>query len=98
MDFTPIPGPDYPGRTVAYTGTAGTTASWPAGPKGVLVWCSTAAYVEVGDGVTATTASTPIPANREMTFAVPSNGATFVVSAIQVATGGDLYARPMGGV
>jgi hypothetical protein len=98
MELTPLSGPDYPARLVAYTGTAGTTASWPAGPKGVWVYCTTDAYVEVGDGVTATTSSTPLPANWPVTIAVPSNGATFVVSAVQVTTGGNLLVRPMGGV
>jgi len=52
----------YPGRTVSYTGTAGSTSTWQAGPQGVVVWATTPCYVVVGEGVTATTSSTPIPA------------------------------------
>lgn len=84
--------------TVAYTGTAGNTDPWPSGPNAVLVYCTTAAYVKVGVGVTATVASTPLPANTVAIFSVPNpDGAPWRVSAIQIATGGDLYAKPMGG-
>ena len=86
----------YPGRTVSYTGTAGSTATWQAGPQGVVVWCTTAAYVVVGEGVTATTASTPIPANTPIPFTVPQGtGAPWRVSAIQVGSNGALYAKPI---
>lgn len=86
----------YPGRTVNYTGTAGSTATWQAGPQGVVVWCTTAAYVVVGEGVTATTASTPIPANTPIPFIVPQGtGAPWRVSAIQVGSNGALYAKPI---
>jgi hypothetical protein len=86
----------YPGRTVAYTGTAGSTATWQSGPQGVVVWCTTAAYVVVGEGVTATTSSTPIPANTPIPFIVPQGtGAPWRVSAIQVGSNGNLYAKPI---
>ena len=86
----------YPGRTVAYTGTAGSTATWQSGPQGVVVWCTTAAYVVVGEGVTATTSSTPIPANTPIPFIVPQGtGAPWLVSAIQVGSNGNLYAKPI---
>lgn len=86
----------FPGRTVSYTGTAGSTATWPAGPQGVVVFATTAAYVTVGEGVTATTAATPLPANVPVVFAVPQGtGAPWRVSAIQVASGGDIYCKPV---
>jgi len=86
----------FPARTAAYTGTAGSTATWDAGPQGVVVWCSSDAYVAVGEGVTATTNSTPIPANTPVPFLVPQGtGAPWRVSAIQVSTGGTVYAKPI---
>ena len=86
----------FPGRTVAYTGTAGSTATWQAGPQGVVVWSTTAAYVVVGEGATATTASTPIPPNTPIPFIVPQGtGAPWRVSAIRVGSDGDLYAKPI---
>lgn len=86
----------YPGRTVAYTGTAGSTATWQAGPQGVVVWSSTPAYIAVGEGATATTASTPIPAFTPIPFIVPQGtGAPWRVSAIRVGADGDVYAKPI---
>lgn len=86
----------YPAKTVAYTGTAGSTGTWNAGPQGVVVFATTACYVTVGEGVTATTASTPIPANTPIPFKVPNGtGAPWRVSAIQIASGGDVYAKPI---
>lgn len=86
----------YPGRTVAYTGTAGSTATWQSGPQGVVIWSTTPAYVVVGEGVTATTSSTPIPAFTPIPFIVPQGtGAPWLVSAIRVAASGDVYAKPI---
>jgi len=86
----------YPGRTVAYTGTAGSTSTWQAGPQGVVVWATTPCYVVVGEGVTATTSSTPIPAYTPIPFIVPQGtGAPWRVSAIRVADSGDIYAKPI---
>ena len=86
----------YPAYTASYTGTAGSTSTWNPGPEGVVVWSTTAAYVKVGEGVTATTADTPIPANTPIPFVVPSGtGAPWRVSAIQVASGGSVYAKPI---
>ena len=85
----------FAGKTVAYTGTAGNTATFQNGPNAVLVFCTTAAYVKVGVGVTATTSSTPLPANTPIIMAVPvGTGAPWRVSAIQIASGGDVYAQP----
>jgi hypothetical protein len=86
----------YPGRTVAYTGTAGSTSTWQAGPQGVVVWATTPCYVVVGEGVTATTSSTPIPAYTPIPFIVPQGtGAPWRVSAIRVTDSGDIYAKPI---
>lgn len=92
----PLMDSTFTARSVAYTGTAGSTGTWPAGPQGVLVWSTTDAYIRVGEGVTATTADTPIPAFTPIPFFVPpGTGAPFRVSAIQVAAGGTVYAKPM---
>ena len=86
----------YPSYNVAYTGTAGSTTAWNPGPEGVVVWSTTAAYIRVGEGVTATTADTPIPANTPIPFIVPKGtGAPWRVSAIQVGSAGTVYAKPI---
>ena len=87
---------EYPAFSAAYTGTAGSTSAWAPGPEGVVVWSTTAAYIRVGEGVTATTADTPIPANTPIPFIVPNGtGAPWRVSAIQVGSGGTVYAKPI---
>ena len=92
----------YGAKSVAYTGTAGTTLEWPPGAQGVLVWCTSDAYIRVGVGATATTADTPIPAGTPIPFTVPpfssglnGTGGPWVVSAVQIATAGTLYAKPI---
>ena len=83
-------------QNASYTGTAGSTTGWNAGPQGVLVWCTSDAYVRVGEGVTATSADTPLPANTPVPFTVPpGTGAVWRVSAIQISAGGTLYAKPI---
>jgi hypothetical protein len=94
--LNPLNDATFTARTASYTGTAGSTGTWPAGPQGVVVWSTTAAYVRVGEGVTATTADTPIPANTPIPFKVPGGtGAPWRVSAIQVTGGGTVYAKPI---
>ena len=94
--LNPLADANYPAYSVSYTGTAGSTTAWPAGPQGVVIWSTTAAYVQVGEGVTATTSSTPIPANTPIPFIVPQGtGAPWRVSAIQIASGGTVYAKPI---
>ena len=94
--LNPLDDATFTARTASFTGTAGSTGTWPAGPQGVVVWSTTAAYVRVGEGVTATTADTPIPANTPIPFKVPGGtGAPWRVSAIQVASGGAVYAKPI---
>lgn len=86
----------YPAYSVAFTGTAGSTTAWPSGPDGVVVWCTTDAYIRVGEGVTATTSDMPIPANTPIPFIVPDGtGAPWRVSAIRVSADGTLYAKPI---
>lgn len=92
----PLNDAGFAAQSVAYTGTAGSTTGWNAGPQGVLVWSTTDAYIRVGNGVTATTADTPLPANTPVPFTVPQGtGGLWRVSAIQVAAGGTLYAKPI---
>ena len=94
--LNPLDDATFTARSASYTGTAGSTGTWPAGPQGVVVWCTTAAYIRVGEGVTATTADTPIPPNTPIPFKVPGGtGAPWRVSAIQVASGGAVYAKPI---
>ena len=94
--LNPLADGNFPAYTASYTGTAGSTTAWPSGPQGVVIWSTTAAYVTVGEGVTATTSSTPIPANTPIPFTVPSGtGAPWRVSAIQIASAGTVYAKPI---
>ena len=89
----------YPAFTASYTGTAGVTSAWAPGPEGVVVWSTTNAYVRVGEGVTATTSDTPLPAGVPVAFIVPSGtGAPWRVSAIQVTSGGTVFAKPINSV
>ena len=92
----PLSKSDFAAQTASYTGTAGNTTGWNAGPQGVLVWSDQPCYVEVGEGAVATTASTPIPAYTPVPFAVPlTTSGVWRVSAIQVSSGGTVYAKPI---
>ena len=94
--LNPLSDAAFAAQTTTYTGTAGSTTGWPAGPQGVVVWCTTSAYVVVGEDVTATTSDTPIPANTPIPFKVPGGtGAKWRVSAIQVSDAGSVYAKPI---
>jgi hypothetical protein len=80
---------------VSYTGTAGVTSAYNPGASTVMVWCTTDAYIKVGEGVTATTADTPVPSYTPMWFPVPAgSGAPWRVSAIQISAGGIVYTKP----
>ena len=96
MEFlNPLADTNFPAKSVSYTGTAGVTGTWGAGPQGVVVWSDQSCYVLVGEGVTATTSSTPIPPFTPIPFKVPQGtGAAWRVSAIQVSTGGTIYCKP----
>lgn len=92
----PLSKADYPAQTASYTGTAGNTTGWNAGPQGVVIWSDQACYVEVGENAVATTASTPIPAQTPIPFAVPITvSGVWRVSALQVSTGGTVYCKPI---
>ena len=94
--LNPLADANFPAKSVSYTGTAGSTGTWDAGPQGVVVWSDQSCYVLVGEGVTATTSSTPVPPFTPIPFKVPQGtGAPWRVSAIQVSTGGTVYAKPM---
>ena len=88
--------PVGPAAVVAYTGTAGDITQTVRGSS-VLVWCTTAAYICSGATATATN-GTPVPANTPIWLPMPSawnvgDGGKVVASAIQVASGGNLYAQ-----
>ena len=94
--LNPLADTNFPAKSITYTGTAGVTDSWPAGPQGVVIWSDQACYVLVGEAVTATTASTPIPPFTPLPFKVPfSVSGQWRVSAIQVSTGGTIYCKPI---
>jgi len=95
--LNPCIGPVLGPKTASYTSAAAAAGTWPAGPEGVLVTVTSAAYVLVGEGVTASeTNGTYVPANVAVPFKVPAGtGAPWQVSAIQVSAGGNLYAKPV---
>ena len=87
----------YAAKSVAYTGTAGTTGAFPPGPQGVLVWSTTDCYVKVTvDASVATANDLPLPAYTPVLIHVPiSAGLPWKVSAIQISAGGTIYAKPV---
>ncbi len=92
----PLTDSGFATQSVAYTGTAASTTGWNAGPQGVLVWSTTDAYIRVGEGVTATTSDTPLPAYTPVPIKVPQGtGGIWRVSAIQISSGGVVYAKPI---
>jgi len=94
--LNPFADADFPAKSISYTGTAGVTGTWSAGPQGVVVWSDQACYVLVGEGVTATTSSTPVPPFTPIPFKVPQGtGGQWRVSAIRVSADGTVYAKPM---
>lgn len=99
MKLNPCRDAAFNAQSAAYTGTAGSTTGWPYGPTAVLVWATTDCYITVGNGATATTGSTPIPAYVPVRVSIPNpqgGGASlWRVSAIQIAAGGTVYAKPL---
>jgi hypothetical protein len=87
----------YPADSDTTSGSAVTLGPWASGPQGVLVWCTQDAYISVGEGVTATSASTPIPAYTPIPFYAPQtgSGAPWVVSALQISESGTVFAKPI---
>ena len=85
----------FAGQNVAYTGTAGAVTGWAPGAPVVLVWCTTDAYVVVGEGVTATSSHMPIPARTFVAIRVPRNvSGVWRVSAIRISADGTMYCKP----
>lgn len=97
MDFLrPLADANYPADSDNTSGTAVTLGPWPPGAQGVMVWCTQDAYIAVGEDVTATSASTPIPAYTPIPFTVSTTvTAPWRVSALQVSTAGIVYAKPI---
>jgi len=95
--LNPLIGSEFPSQTAMYSGTAGNTGSWPAGPQGVLIWSTTPCYVLVGENVTATaTLGTPIPAGIPIPFKIPITvSGLWRVSAIQISDSGVVYCKPI---
>lgn len=93
----PLADAEYPTDSDSTSGTAVTLGPWNPGPQGVLVWCTQDAYIAVGVGVTATSASTPIPAYTPIPFFAPQtgSGAPWQVSALQVSAAGTVFAKPI---
>jgi hypothetical protein len=93
----PLVDAEYPGASASTSGTAATIATWKPGPQGVVVWGTQDMYVAVGVGVTATTASTPVPAYTPIPFRAPQtgSGAPWSVSVLQISTAGIAYAKPI---
>jgi hypothetical protein len=86
----------FPALSASYSGSAGNTGTWTAGPEGVVVWSDQACFIQVGEGAVATTASTPIPPFTPIPFKVPQGtGAPWRVSAIRVSTDGTVYCKPI---
>ena len=94
--LNPLAQADFPALSASYTASAGNTATWTAGPQGVVVWSDQACYIQVGEGAVATTASTPVPPFTPIPFKVPQGtGAPWRVSAIRVSNDGTIYCKPI---
>jgi hypothetical protein len=88
--------PCGPAASVAYTGTAGDITQTVRGSS-VMVWCTTDAYICSGSTATSTT-GTPMPAFTPIWLPLPASinqgdGGKVVASAIQITSGGTLYAQ-----
>jgi len=94
--LNPLSRSNFPAQTASFSGTAGSTTGWNTGPEGVMVWSDQPCYVVVGENVTATTSDTPIPAFTPIPFKVqPSVSGVWRVSAIQIASSGTIYCKPL---
>jgi len=94
--LAPLADANFPSQTAAFTGTAGSTTGWNAGPQGVMVWATEACYIAIGEGATATTSSTPIPALTPIPFKIPLTiSGVWRVSAVQISAGGSVYCKPI---
>jgi hypothetical protein len=94
--LNPLSQSNFPAQTAAFSGTAGSTTGWNAGPQGVMIWSDQPCYVVVGENVTATTSDTPIPAFTPIPFKVqPTVSGVWRVSAIQISSSGTIYCKPL---
>ena len=91
----PAPGASL---TVAYTGTAGTTAALPPGTACIRVLSTTDCFIEIGTAPTAVVnTSMYLVGGLPEYFECKINSALGPkVSAIQVSAGGSLYVTPFG--
>lgn len=88
---TPVPAPGF---NISYAGSASNSAVQKPGPTSVLIWGTSDMYVEVGEGVTATTGSTPVPAGTPIFLPIPEGtGAPWRVSVLQISTSGVAYVK-----
>jgi len=98
MDLINIAGQ---GKSVAYTGTAGATGAFNPGSSGVLVSATTACYAAIvqDDDLSdlATAADMYLPADIPIPLQIPNTSKPYKVSAIQVSSGGTIYAIPITG-
>jgi hypothetical protein len=86
----------FPTVQINYTATATNSANYQRGPMGIIVFSSQLCYIEIGEGVTATTSSFPIYQNTPYRIKVPAGtGAPWRVSAIRNGTDGTLWVRPI---
>jgi hypothetical protein len=94
--LNPLSRSNFPAQTAAFSGTAGSTTGWNTGPEGVMIWSDQPCYVVVGENVTATTSDTPIPAFTPIPFKIQSSvSGVWRVSAIQIASSGTIYCKPL---
>ncbi len=93
----PLADAEYPAASAASGAAAAIVGTWNPGPQGVMIWSTEPVYVVVGEGVTATTASTPIPAFTPIPFYAPQTGtgAPWRVSVLRVSVDGTVYAKPI---
>ena len=92
----PLADADFPADSDTTGAVAVSLGPWNAGPQGVVVWCTQDAYIAVGEGVTATSASTPIPAYTPIPFTVSNTiSGQWRVSALQVSAAGTVFAKPI---
>lgn len=86
----------FPTVQVNFTATAANSANYQRGAMGIIVFSSQLCYIEVGEGVTATTSSFPIYQNTPYKIKVPvGTGAPWRVSAIRNGTDGTLWVKPI---
>lgn len=79
--------------STTYTGTAGNTPTF-SGSNRVVVWTTTDAHVAAGVAAVATVNDLPLPAFTPVILEVTvADAAAWRVSAIQIASGGNVYAK-----